>query len=85
MRLMTARCHSWLPWHMLRRATFMPLLARLASTSDEQEAGPMVQINFVRRVLRKPGGASTRLCRVHECPPVGSIPGSADQQEKQFK
>ena len=54
MRSMTPMCHSCVPWHMLRRATFMPLDARLSRTPGEHDAGPMVHISFVRRVLRKP-------------------------------
>lgn len=51
---MTSWCHSWEPWHMLRRATFMPFAASVARASFEDDAGPMVQISFVRRVLRGP-------------------------------
>ncbi len=54
MWLMTVRCHSCEPWHMLRRATFMPLAASVASASFEHDAGPIVQISFVLRVLRGP-------------------------------
>lgn len=51
---MTVRCHSCEPWHMLRRATFMPLAASVASASFEHDAGPIVQMSFVLRVLRGP-------------------------------
>ena len=53
---MTALCQAWSPWHMLRRATFMPAAASSPSVAADAEAGPMVQMIFVRRVERKPGG-----------------------------
>jgi hypothetical protein len=59
---MTSRCHSCEPWHMLRRATFMPLAASVASASLEQDAGPMVQISLVRLVLRGPARQQRTVC-----------------------
>ena len=56
MRSMTSWCHSCVPWHMFKRATFMPLMARVCSISSLQDRGPMVQMILVRRVLRKPAG-----------------------------
>jgi len=55
MRWMSALCQAWSPWHMLRRATFMPAVASSPSVLASEEAGPMVQMILVRRVERKPG------------------------------
>ena len=38
----------------------MPLDARLSRTPGEHDAGPMVHISFVRRVLRKPVARNTQ-------------------------
>jgi len=73
MRSMTPMCHSCVPWHMLRRATFMPLDARLSRTPGEHDAGPMVHISFVRRVLRKP---VERVCARHSG--LQACPGMPD-------
>lgn len=54
MRSMIVLCHLRSPWHMFRRATFMPPAARVASISKESVLGPIVQMILVRRVLRKP-------------------------------
>lgn len=60
------RCHSWSPWHMLSRATFIPLAASVASISYEHDAGPIVQISLVLLVLRGP--LSLRSCSARTSP-----------------
>lgn len=62
MRSTTVLCQSSVPWHMLRRATFMPCTARASSIASLQVAGPMVATIFVRRVLLKPGHARVQMC-----------------------
>ena len=58
MRSMTDVCHSCVPWHMLRRATFIPLVASVSNISSLHVAGPMVAMIFVRLVLLKPAPVS---------------------------
>lgn len=58
MRSMTELCHSWEPWHMFKRATFMPLTASISSISSEHVAGPIVAMILVRLVLLKPANRS---------------------------
>ena len=58
MRAMISWCHSRLPWHMLRRATFMPFTASVSSICSLQLVGPIVHMIFVLRVLRKPASAA---------------------------
>ena len=53
-RRITPRCHSWSPWHMLSRATFIPLEARRSSCSYVSVAGPIVHTILVRRADRNP-------------------------------
>ena len=54
MRSTTEVCHSCVPWHIFKRATFIPFVANVSSISSLHVAGPMVATIFVRLVLRKP-------------------------------
>ena len=76
MRSMTSWCHSWVPWHMLSLATFMPLMASVCSISSLQDRGPIVQMILVLRVLRKPAHWQIRSVMInhalgHQNPDLG--------------
>ena len=68
MRSTTILCQSSLPWHMLRRATFMPCTASASSMASLQVAGPMVATIFVRLVLLKPAPHRDATVRYHVLP-----------------
>src|SRR5213594_3685092 len=58
MRRMTSACSACVPCEKLSRATSMPAAARRSSCSTVQDAGPIVQTIFVRRIaLRRPRAA----------------------------
>ena len=66
-RSITVRCHSRVPWHMLRRATFMPPAASASSSSRPHVAGPIVHTSFVLRELLGPFSLSSTSIATSRC------------------
>ena len=63
----------------------MPLEARLSKTPGEHDAGPMVHINLVRRVLRKPVVQHVHLAAVDGHPWGGASDALPFLQVRAFK